>query len=292
MAVGRTLAAVGLVVLLVGLPSTGRAASVNGTVSSTGSLALTISGTDPNGSGLRYAMDGNFSPLVDGLPINASAKSTLLAAINAQESGLAGAILFGNRDGSVEANEVTMFETLLQDATQFFPSSSLTPAAAVLLTLDGHAPTGSHLGAIDFTGAIGPDRSGAPIGISVAVTYDFSTSGDSHVLTLGTNLSGLALGASLIVPSIDINLTFPSGTTVTSTSGFSSQTTDSDALGWSSPTVDGTFAPADASNVTVAYGPAFPLGDALLIGIPLVILGCVAAFLLLRRRRRRRTTAP
>ena len=122
-------------------------------------------GTDPNGSTLRAAMDGNFAPLVDSLPINATEQATILSAISLQESGLVGSLLFGNRDGTVEANEVTMFETLIQDAGTAFSSTGISSAnfsltGLVALELDGSAATSTKLGGVAFTGAVGPVSSG------------------------------------------------------------------------------------------------------------------------------------
>src|SRR5579871_4100220 len=297
MAVARAAAvALGLAALLL-LPVGASALSISGTVASGGALSLTLSGTDPNGSSLRSAMDGNFAPLVDSLPINATERSTILAAIALQESGLAGALLFGNRDGTVEANEVTMFETVIQDAGSTLSSfgvssTNLSVAAVVALTFDGAPPTSTTLGSVSFSNAVGPTTSSAPIGVSLGLTLQFPSSGTSHTLVLGTNSSTLGLSLSLVAPDILVNLTFPAGTTVTGTTGFTALSTGSDPWGWSSPSISGTYAPGASSTVSVSYGPAFPTGDTVAVGVPIAVAAGVLGFLLWRRRRRRARPAP
>jgi len=290
MAARRAAIVIGVVALLLAVPVGARAASVSGDLSSSGALTLVLSGTDPNGSALRYAIDGNFAPLIDSLPINASEQATLLDSISIEESGLAGAFLFGNRDGSVEANEVTMFETLIQDGSNELaslggPSSGLSLGGLLTLTLDGSAPTSTTLGGVAFTGAIGADTSSAPIGTSVTLDVQFPSDASTNTLSLGTNLSGLGVALSLVAPSIAVNLTFPSGTTVTGSSGFTSVTVTPDTFGWTSPTAAATYAPGTSTNVSISYGPAFPLGDALLVGVPIGVVAIGVALFLWRRRR-------
>lgn len=291
MAVARaTVLSIGMALLLL-LPVGAQAASISGSVTSSGSLTLVLAATDPNGSSLRYAMDGNFGPLVDSLPINASEKGTILASISAEESGLAGALLFGNRDGTVEANEVTMFETLIQDAGVALSDTGLSSAnlsltSVVALTLDGDPSTSTTLAGVAFTDAVGPDASSAPIGIALTLNLQFPSPGSTNTLSLGTNSSELGLGLSLLAPTIEVNLTFPSGTAVSGTSGFASVSTTPDPWGWSSPSISGTYSPAVEPTVSVSYGPAFPTGDALLIGVPVAVVAIALGLVLWRRRRR------
>ncbi len=285
--------ALGIMALLLA-PAGAQAASISGTLDASGAVSLGLQGTDPNGSTLRAAMDGNFAPLVDSLPLNATEQATILSAISLQESGLVGSLLFGNRDGTVEANEVTMFETLIQDAGTAFSSTGISSAnfaltGLVALELDGSAATSTKLGGVAFTGAVGPVSSGAPVGVDVTIDLEFPSSGSSHTLTLGTNVTGLGLGLSLFAPDIDVNLTFPTGTSVTGSTGFTSISTASDTWGWSAPSIAGTFSPASSPMISVSYGPAFPTGDAVAIGVPVGVGAVLLTFLLLRRRRRRRS---
>jgi hypothetical protein len=290
MAVGRATVGIVVVALLLAVPAGARAASVTGTVSSSGAVTLVLSGTDPNGSALRFAMDGNFAPLIDSLGLNASEQSTLLGGIAVAESGLYGQFLFGNRDGTVEANEVTMFETLIQDGSTELASlggtsSALSLGGLVTLALDGSAPTSTTLAGIAFSGAVGPDTSSAPIGVAVTLDVQFPSRATTNTLSLGTNLTGIGLALSLVAPTIAVNLTFPSGTTVTGSSGFASVATTPDTFGWSSPMASATYAPGTSTNVSITYGPAFPLGDALLVGVPIGVAAVGVALFLWRRRR-------
>jgi hypothetical protein len=286
-AAGRLALSVGAVTLLLLVPLGARAASVDGSISGAGALSMIVGGADTNGSALRYAMDGNFAPLVSLLPINASEKASVLSTITAEESGIAGALLFGNRDGTVEPEEVTTFETLLNDAGAALPTRTFTSTTLVALTLDGAGPATAKLDGISFSNAVGPDASSAPIGVTVTLDYQFPSSGTSHTLRLGTNITGLGIGLSLVAPTIDVNLTLPGGTAVTGSSGFSSLSVTPDTWGWSSPSIAGTYSPGTTMNVSLSYGPAFPTGDTLLVVVPLAIIAGAVVFVLWRRRHRR-----
>lgn len=269
------------------IPAAG--ASVSGTIDAGGSLRLVLSGNDSNGASLRSAMDGNFTPLLDALPLNATTLATVTSELDAAESSILFSTLFGNRDGNVEASEVTQFTTLLLQESQLLPAGTFTPTAFLSLTLDGAAPTSSQLVSLTFLNATGPVTSTAPVGVSVELDYGFSESGSSHTLSAGTNLTGANLDLALFTGAVSAGLSLPAGTSVTSAVGFESVDVHNDPYGWAGPSVSGTFAPGTDTRVAVSFGPAFPTGDVLLAVPPLAIVGIVGALLLVRHRRRRRT---
>jgi hypothetical protein len=293
MALGRrrehlraALATMVLAVLLVLTPPLGTAASITGTIGGSGSLGLTLTGSVANGSAIRSAMDGNFTPFLHALPVNATTRATAATDIDLAESTFPLSSLFGNRDGTVEPNEVTQFSNLLEQEAQLLPAGSLTPTTFVTLTLDGATATSSQLGPLVFVNATGPVSSTAPLGISASVTYQFPSSGSDHTLVLGTNLSGANIDLALFTGAVAISLSTPSATTITGANGLESTDIHNDVYGWGSASVSGNFAPGTASSASISYGPSFPTGDVLL-ATPVVFLVVIAALLLIRRRRRR-----
>ncbi|MCI4344705.1 MAG: hypothetical protein L3J87_03675, partial [Thermoplasmata archaeon] len=124
-------ALVGLL-LATAVPSTAQApcaasceqAWVSVTYVSSTQLGVSLSLSDGNGSALRYAIDGNFTPFVEGLPVNASTRSSILNTLNQTENSPFLAGFFGNRDGHVDAGEVTQFSALLKQEARLLPSAS------------------------------------------------------------------------------------------------------------------------------------------------------------------------
>lgn len=90
------------------LPAVGTSA-LSVTLQNDGTLLGTIVVWDPNGSALRYAIDGDFQPLVNALPVNASTRSGILANLNATES---------NRSSPVSS------ETTMEASSRTRPRSS------------------------------------------------------------------------------------------------------------------------------------------------------------------------
>lgn len=252
-----------------------------------GTLTGSIVAWDTNGSALRYAIDGNFQPLVDSLPLNASTRSTILANLNASEANPLVAGLFGNHDGTVEAGEVAQFANLVTTEAQYFPSSFLNPTF-VHLTVDGGGATAYTFTGLGLPGAVGPDSSTAPIAIEVNATYHFPISGNSHTVKLGWVVPA---GFSLIAPgAVDFAVTGPAGLTISSTSGLGGANVQNDPFGWGTSTASGTVDPGTSGNATVTFGPAFPVGDILIVLAVAVPAGVVGAVLLRRRRRGRAPT--
>ena len=285
------LLAVAVVVTVLVVPAGAAAASASLSLDGSGALAVGLTGAVANGSALRYAMDGQFGPLITLAISNASQRATILAQINATLSNPLAGLLVGNRDGTVTGNEVTMFESLLAEESQFLPAGTLSGTAAFGLTLDGQGPTSEKLTAISFVGATGPDSSTAPIDVTTSLTYQFPYAGSSHTLTFAINLTSVSIPIGLSAGLVNVSVALASGLTVTSTSGFTSATTSNDPLGWGAPSVAGTFAPSTQSHLSVSFSPSFPTGDVLVLVVPLAVVGLVV-LLLVRRRRRRRAAPP
>jgi len=262
------------------------------TLGANGSVALALSTTVDNGSALRYAIDGNFTPFIEALPINASAKATILSDLAGLEGSVLTASLFGNRDGSVESYEVNQFETLIQDESQFLPAGTLTASGGVYLHLDGHAATSATLGSVVFTNATGVDVSTAPIGVTTNLDYTFAAGSGSHTVSFGTNLTSGNVNLGLLVGAVGVTLSTPAGTSITSTSGFGSVSVANDPLGWGASSLSGSYTPGTSSSVSATYGPAFPAGDVIVVGVPIAAAAALVGFLLWRRRRRRRAAPP
>lgn len=254
------------------------------TVGSDGTVAVALSFVDPNGSAIRYAMDGNFTLLVDALPGNASSHASILAAIKSAESTIGIGQLFGDGAGSVSPAEVAMFENLLRYEAGTIPSAVLTGGGILQMSLDGNAPGSSRFDGVTFDGAVGADSSPAPITITSSSTLQFPTSGDSGTLGIAWNLT-VSGGFAIPGPNVSVSVSTPAGTTITSSTGFQDGSVHNDALGYGAPTASGTLGISPTGTARVAFQPAFPLGDVLL-GVSIAALVGAAAFLLWRRRRK------
>lgn len=287
---GRPAALALLTVAALLVPGVAVGASASLTLDASGTLAVTLTAEVANGSALRSAMDGNFAPLLEIAVANASARTSLLAQINATESNPLLGLLFGNRDGTVTGTEVTTFEGLLTQESQLLPSGSLSGTTAVGLTLDGTAPTSAQLTNIAFLGAPGPDASNAPINTTTSLTYRFALGSGSHTLAFAINLTSIAIPLGVSTAAVDVTVTLPAGTSVDGTQGFDHERTANDPLGWGSPSVAGGFAPTTHTTLSIDFGPAFPTGDILVVVPPLAVAGALG-YLWLRRRRRRAQAA-
>ncbi|MCI4340704.1 MAG: hypothetical protein L3J73_05515, partial [Thermoplasmata archaeon] len=160
----------------------------------------------------------------------------------------------------------------------------------VSYTLAGARAVSTRLTGFSFTNGPVSVASSDPIVVATTLAYSFPYSGAGHELALTTNLTPTAIPITLLTGSIDVHITTPSRTAVTSTSGFDSVTVSNDAWGWGAPSLSGTFTPTTSGRLSVAFGSAFPTGD-LLIAAPIVALGALAAGFYLRRRRRRRAAS-
>ncbi|MCI4364372.1 MAG: hypothetical protein L3K13_08810 [Thermoplasmata archaeon] len=250
-----------------------------------GTLTTNLTVQIANGSSLRYALDGNFTPLLNALPISSSNRSVYAAEIGLLESNPFTGGLFGNRDGTVEPFEVTAFDQLVQEESKLLPSGTLTGGVAFQLTLDGNSPASAAIQSVYVGEALGLDSSTAPVTVSLAVNYVFPLSGGSHSLSLSWGTGPIAL-----TTLINFHVTFlaPAGDSITGSSGFSSTSVTNDLLGFSPGKFSGEFSPADGSGVSIHFAAAFPLG------ILVIVLGVVGAllavllFLAYRSRRRKR----
>jgi hypothetical protein len=283
----HVLAAVGLAVLLLAfLPSLARATSASVTVGSSGSVDVNLSATIPDGLVIREAMDGNFTPIVDAITTNASQRASILAEISSAESTPFLGSLFGNRDGTVEASEVTSFESLLGYEAQLLPTGSISGGSLLAFTLDGARATSTKITAITFSNATGPADSTGPMGVSTGIDYVFPSSGSTHTLALTANVSGTPFPIALLTGTVQLTVVTPAGTSITGTQGFAQVTTSNDPLGWGTSSVSGSYEPSTQGVLSVSYGPAFPTGD-LLIVVPPVVAIALVGFLLYRRRKKR-----
>jgi hypothetical protein len=261
-------------------------------ITPSGLLAVNFTLADPNGSPLRYAMDGNFSPLVNSLPANATTKSNALRQIAALESAPLVGGFFGNRDGSVSSAEVILFQGLLHQLTSgvggSLPTGTLSASAVAGLTLDGAKASTSTFQSVTFAGAEGPDNSTLPIGISLQFSYQFPISGSQHTLSFA--IGGGGLPSAIVIPNAIATVSFstPPGTTITSVDGLGSVSTSSDPWGWGGSQSSGTYTLATNSTIAFHYQSSFPTGDLVLGGIATGAIALGASLLLLRRRRRRR----
>jgi hypothetical protein len=259
-------------------------------VGTDGSVGIALSIADPNGSALRYAMDGNFSPLIAAIPGNASSHASILAQVELAESSPFLAGLFGNHDGTVEPSEVGLFEGLLRDEAGSIPSAALTGGGILNLTLNGHSPGSASFDGVTFSGAPGPDTSSAPITVTSSTTDAFLPEGTSGTIGIAWNLmagGGLIAAA---VPNVTLSVTTPAGTAITSTSGIQGANVANDLLGYGSPTASGLIGTSPTGTASIAFHPAFPLGD-VLIGVGLAAALAVLGVFLWRRRVRRKREA-
>ena len=268
------------------LPAFASASSATVAVGSDGTVGVSFSVEDANGSTLRFAMDGNFTPLIDALPLNASQKSSALAAIHSAESSPLLASLFGNRDGTVEPSEVSMFSSLLRDEASAIPSGALTGGSFLSTTLNGNAPGSANFGGATFSGAPGPDSSSAPITITTSSTESFLPEGSSGTLVVTWNLT-IATGIAIPAPNATVTVTTPAGTSITTATGLQGESVHNDLLGYGAPSATGSVGAGPTGSATVAFHPAFPLGD-VLIGVAIAALAVVLALLYRRRVRRAR----
>ena len=278
--------------LLTGALATPAALGASGdlsvTVASDGGTSVALSMVDANGSALRYAMDGNFTPLVDLLPVSASQKASYLAEVELAESSPLSSSYFGNHDGQVASGEVTLFESLVLNEATLLPSGSVVGASTVVLALNGVPATSGRLAQVAFLGATGPDASAAPITVVTTLAYDLPYgSGEQNLsfrVALPTAFAGL--GTSGTVPEVNVTIVTPTATAIASVSGLTGAALSNDVWGWGSATATGRYAPLSNGTVTVLFHPSFPVGDVALGAAAAASVGAVA-FLVLRRHRRR-----
>ena len=284
--------AVLLVIVLVGLPGAALGgSSANLSITGNGGSTLRLSGSIDNGSVVRYAIDGNFTPLVDAVIANESQRASVLASVAAAESTPILSAFFGNRDGTVSASEQSLFESLLEQEARLIPAGSLTGSSAIALSLDGQSPTSVQLGAVSFAGAEGPVGSASPVSVTTVLSYQFPYSGSSHRLVFAINLTTVSLPIGLLTGAVSVSVSLPAGQTITSTTGLDPVSVSNDPLGWGSPAASGSFTPSTQTLVAVSFAGAFPLGTGLLVAVPAAIAAGLG-FAMLRARRRRRTAAP
>ncbi|MCI4333302.1 MAG: hypothetical protein L3K01_06220 [Thermoplasmata archaeon] len=257
-------------------------------VGTDGSVGIDLSIVDPNGSALRYAMDGNFSPLIAAIPGNASTRASVLAQVELAESSPFLAGLFGNHDGTVEPSEVGLFDGLLRDEAGSIPSAALTGGGILNLTMNGQAPGSAVFEGVSFAGAPGADTSSSPITVTTSTADAFLPEGTSGTLGLAWNFTA---GGGLIaaaIPNVTLSVTTPAGTAITSASGIQGASIANDWLGYGSPTVSGVIGTAPTGTASIAFHPAFPVGDVLLgVGIAAAV-AALGVFLWRRRDRRNR----
>lgn len=283
--VGLAAAFVALVVVgLAALAPGAAGAGVGVSVAGSGLVSSEVAFTDPNGSALRYAIDGNFTAFVQTLPVNATTRAALLLVL---ETNPYVQLYSGNHDGTVEANEVGLFEQLIVAEAKLLPSATLT--AGFTSTLDGAPPSSTTLVSLTLDNATGPDSSAAPITITAQASEQFAYSGTQHTLSFSLNATASLAGP--VLPSLQVTVTTPAGTAITSTTGLANASTANDPLGWGSARTSGDYQPSTQSRATVQFSNAFPLGTVLAVAVPLGVAALVAG-LLVRRRRRRRAVPP
>lgn len=270
----------------------GAPASLDLSVSTSGTITVALDADMANGSALRYAMDGNFTPLIDSLPVNASQRASLLSEIALAESSFLSSSYFGNHDGNVSAGEVTLFESLINNQAKLLPTGSITGAGTVVLALNGVPATNGKLTGIDFSGAVGPDTSSAPITVSSGLAYTAPYGSGSQNLTFGVHLPSLFAGVpGTSAAAVEVAVSTPVATTISSATGLSGTVVSNDLLGWGSASASGSYAPAENGTVTILFHPSFPTGD-VVIGAAVVAGLAGVALVLLRRHRRARASRP
>ncbi|MGA7924277.1 MAG: hypothetical protein WCA77_09915 [Thermoplasmata archaeon] len=257
------------------------------TMNTSGSLTTSVTLVDPNGSALRFAIDGNFTPLIETLPLNASARAALVTEIANLEAAPLTSGLFGNRSGEVTAIEVARFTSLVEGALPYLPTGSLSATDLLNVTLDGNHATSTSLTGLAFVNATGPDTSSSPLTISVSSTLSFALAGGSHVLAIRLPAVSFLGNLSLLV-GVPFTFVGPPGMMISSTGGLTSVSVTNDPWGWASPHLSGDYSPGSGT-ASVSFTAAFPLGDALLIGTSVVVIA-VLGFILFRRRRARKAT--
>ncbi|MCI4323099.1 MAG: hypothetical protein L3K03_03610 [Thermoplasmata archaeon] len=265
------------------LPALPSYAGVDLTLATNGTLTIAVTSQVTNGSALRFAMDGNFTPLLGVLQLNASETAKIVGTINGLESSPFTASLFGNRNGQVSAYEVTTFESLIGRESSLVPKGLLGGTGVLPSTLDGAPPLSESVGSVLFTGATGSDTSTAPIGVQVQSSDAFDFAGSTHTLTLGSPSLPFGLPGSL-----DLNLSFttPAGEMITGVSGTTTDHVSNDPLGWGAASMHGTVVAATNSSVTVEFQNAPPVGTIAIILGSLAVGGLVAGGWLWRRRAR------
>jgi hypothetical protein len=241
-----------------------------------------------NGSAVRYAMDGNFTPLVDLLPESNASKASLLSAISAAESDPITAGLFGDRDGKVDQLDVNRFQSLVVSYSKYLPTTTFTGVLNV--TMDGNAPISDQLKGVVFTNAIGPDNSSAPLGVTATLAVPFAWSGVAHSHTFVVTWNLPSVFANLSVPVAPINVSFvtPTAITITSVTGLNESQVSNDPFGWGAASASGQYTPFPGHSIVIQFGPSFPTGDALILAAIVVVAGVGVGLVLLRRRRGRR----
>lgn len=255
-------------------------------VGTDGSIGVALTVVDPNGSALRFAMDGNFTPLIDLIPGNASSHASILAQVETAESSPFLAGLFGNHDGTVEPSEVGMFESLLRDEVGSIPSSALTGGGILNLTLNGQAPGSASFEGVGFGGAPGSDASTAPITVTSSTTDSFLPEGSTGTVGLAWNFTGAGGLIAVAVPNVSLSVTLPAATTVTATTGIQGASVSNDPLGYAAPTASGLIGTSPTGTASISFHPAFPLGD-VLIGVGVGAAVAVVGFYFWRRRAKR-----
>jgi hypothetical protein len=251
-----------------------------------GTLLANLTVEIPNGTLLRYAIDGNFTPLLDALPISAANRSHYESEIALLEDNPFTAGDFGNRDGTVSSGEVTEFTRLAVQESAYLPSDLLTGGLIFSMTMDGQTPSAATIEALYLSGAVGPDTSSAPIEASFTTQYSFSLGGSSHTLELSWTLPPLVFSSFL-----DFDLTFltPAGDSITGNSGFGSTSVHNDLFGFAPGKFSGELTPSGTGTASIEFGPAFPLGIILIVAV-VVGAGALGLLLLMLRARRRRAT--
>ena len=264
--------------------------SVQLSLTAGGVLSIQLNVTDPNGSALRLAMDGNFTILIDALPLNNTTRESLLEQIALLETTSPG--LFGDHSGFVSAAEVLKFENLVEAGLARLENDAL--SSGVNVTLDGRPPISSAVDNVGFQNAEGAVTSSAPIYLLANLTQNFSA--------VGTGSSDLAISVPTIAsfdplvpvspgPTL-VSFVGPAASSISSVKGLSNVSTTNDLWGWAAPTSHGTFSSDSVGPVTFTFGPAFPWGDVVVVVVPVAAAVLIVAGLWTRRRRRRRAAAP
>jgi hypothetical protein len=284
---------VGLGLLLVaGLSATAAAATTGSSsaglaLNAGGLLTVNLTAYDANGSALRYAMDGNFAPLITALPVNASTEQTILSQIELAENTPILSSYFGNHDGSVSTGETIAFVSLIMSEAKLIPAGSLTGTTSFSLTMDGTRATSAQLAAVQFSGAEGADTSTAPILASTTLLYQFSLGSSAHLLTFTTIVPTVANQLPTLGTQVAVSFATPAAVTITQTSGLQSVTVHNDVWGIGSASLQGTYDPLASNSVVIAFEPSYPTGYLVLTGVVIGgVVGAGAGLWYFRRRRR------
>ena len=143
-------------------------------LSDIGDLIVYTSGKIQNGSAVRYAMDGNFSVLIESSNLSPEQKVLLYNYTSLLKTDPRFKMLLGNEDGVVTEQEIENFENLIKEGSKISSSQMYFFSEYLFtITIDNREPFDMKIMNIDFGGAQGPVNSTKSITTELYVIYNF-----------------------------------------------------------------------------------------------------------------------